>query len=86
MPIYEYVCECGASLEALEPVGARREHCAELCRRFQAKQSPAIGQGRVERVLSAPGIRGDGHEAKEPSFDPVRRANRPGCDDCSSDG
>jgi hypothetical protein len=30
------------------------------------------------------GIRGDGREAKEPTFDPVKRANRPGggCDDC----
>jgi hypothetical protein len=86
MPIYEYVCECGSALEALEPVGAQRTSCAELCRRPPKLTKPAIGQGLVERVMSAPGIRGDGHEAKEPTFNPVRRANRPGCEDCDSDG
>jgi hypothetical protein len=86
MPIYEYVCECGATLEALEAVGTCRSRCAELCRRPAGCLAPAQGQGAVERMLSAPGIRGDGHEAREPTFDPVRRANRPGCEDCNSDG
>ncbi len=87
MPIYEYRCECGAVLEALEPVGACRRQCGELCRSAHAAPSApiAVGTGRVERVLSAPRIRGDGHEAKEPVFSPVQRANRPGCEDCQGD-
>lgn len=93
MPIYEYRCQCGASLEALESVGARRERCGELCPHagraapaaITSASLPPPGTGLVERVLSAPGIRGDGHEAQAPSFNPVRRANRPGCD-CESDG
>jgi len=85
MPIYEYICECGASLEALESVGAVRSRCGELCRRPSGAEKPSLGEGRVERVLSAPGIRGDGREAKEPTFNPVRRANRPGCEDCDQD-
>jgi hypothetical protein len=79
MPIYEYRCECGALLEALERVGAVRSRCGDLCIRGAG---PEHGLGRVERVLSSPGIRGDGREAKEPTFDPVKRARRPGCDDC----
>jgi hypothetical protein len=93
MPIYEYRCECGATLESLESVGSTRSRCGELClgaERPQAKADaadlPAAGEGHLERLLSAPGIRGDGHEAKEQVFDPVKRANRPGCDDCSCDG
>lgn len=85
MPIYEYICECGASLEALESVGSVRSCCGELCRRPAEAEKPALGEGRVDRVLSAPGIRGDGREAKEPTFNPVRRANRPGCEDCDQD-
>ncbi len=77
MPIYKYRCECGALLESIERVGAVRERCAELC------TGGLKGEGRVERVLSGGMIRGDGHEAKEPTFDPCKRANRPGggCDD-----
>jgi hypothetical protein len=89
MPIYEYRCECGATLESLESVGSKRALCGELCQKQARAASgdslPPVGQGRLERLLSAPGIRGDGHEAKEPVFDPVKRANRPGCDDCSCD-
>ncbi len=93
MPIYEYRCECGATLEVLERVGVKRERCLEDCQR-SAKSAAAVavanaiavGEGRVERILSAPGIRGDGREAKEPTFDPVKRSNRPGCEDCNHDG
>lgn len=86
MPIYEYRCECGATLESLEAVGSTRALCSELCRHAASeKTSIPKGMGRLERLLSAPGIRGDGHEAKAPVFDPVKRANRPGCDDCDSD-
>jgi hypothetical protein len=82
MPIYEYRCECGALLESIEKVGAVRKRCGELCTNKTA--TPTHGEGFVERVLSMGGIRGDGREAKEPVFDPVKRANRPGggCDDC----
>jgi hypothetical protein len=77
MPIYEYACECGARLESIERMGAVRERCGELCVRAEAE-----GGGRVERVMSTGMIRGDGREAKEPTFDPCRRSNRPGgpCD------
>ena len=77
MPIYEYRCECGALLESIEKVGAIRERCDELC------TGKLKGKGRVERVLSAGRIRGDGREASEPTFDPCKRSNRPGggCDD-----
>lgn len=87
MPIYEYRCECGATLEALEPMGTRRERCGELCTR-KAKCAIPPGTGQLERILSATGIRGDGREAKAPVFDPVRQQNRPGgCEDCDvSDG
>jgi predicted nucleic acid-binding Zn ribbon protein len=88
MPIYEYRCECGATLESLESVGSTRSRCGELCpgaARPTGATLPAVGAGQLERLLSAPGIRGDGHEAKEQVFDPVKRANRPGCDDCSCD-
>jgi len=81
MPIYEYRCECGALLESIEKVGAVRTCCGELCQHQGAP--PARGEGRVERVLSTGMIRGDGREAQEPTFDPCKRANRPGggCDD-----
>jgi hypothetical protein len=88
MPIYEYRCECGALLESIERVGARRELCGELCVRVAATGTDdgsaiAPGCGHVERVLSLGLIRGDGREAKEPTFDPCKRSNRPGggCDD-----
>jgi hypothetical protein len=87
MPIYEYRCECGAVLESLERVGAVRERCGDLCpgeKRRAAQPLPPIGGGLLTRLLSAPGIRGDGKEAAEPTFDPVKRANRPYCDDCES--
>ncbi len=79
MPLYEYKCDCGAVLESLERVGAVRKTCDDLCVRHDAQK----GKGRVERVLSVGGIRGDGREAKEPTFDPCKRSNRPGggCDD-----
>lgn len=80
MPIYEYRCECGAVLESLERVGAVRERCGDLCPAGRERR----GEGRLVRLLSAPGIRGDGKEAAEPAFDPVKRANRPYCDDCES--
>jgi hypothetical protein len=78
VPIYEYQCECGAVLESLERIGAVRERCGELCTR-----AGNPGTGTVERVFSAGMIRGDGREAKEPTFDPCKRSNRPGggCDD-----
>jgi predicted nucleic acid-binding Zn ribbon protein len=76
MPIYEYRCECGARLETLERVGEVRERCGDLCRNRAA--APAHGEGRVERQLSVGMIRGDGREAKEPTFDPCARSNRPG--------
>jgi hypothetical protein len=85
MPIYEYSCECGAVLESLESVGSTRQLCSELCKQATRGGAMAPGQGKLTRLLSAPGIRGDGHEAKEQVFDPVKRANRPGCDDCSYD-
>ena len=78
MPIYEYQCECGEILESIEKVGAIRERCGELCTRPERH-----GEGKVERVLSTGMIRGDGREAKEQTFDPCKRSNRPGggCDD-----
>jgi hypothetical protein len=62
-------------------VGARRERCGESC--VCAGAAPARGEGRVERLFSTGMIRGDGREAKEPTFDPCKRSNRPGggCDD-----
>jgi hypothetical protein len=82
VPIYEYRCECGALLEAIEKVGAVRDACGELC----TKKDPPLGQGRVERVMSSPMIRGDGREAKEATFDPAKRSNRPGgADNCGDD-
>ncbi len=74
MPIYQYRCECGALLEALEKMGALRECCGELC----TAPNHGGGQGRVERILSATMIRGDGREAEEPAFDPCQRSKRPG--------
>ena len=95
MPIYEYRCECGAVLESLDRIGAPRELCGELCSPLPngdvgdvgnvaslTGATPARGCGRLQRLFSAPGIRGDGREAREPTFDPVKRAARPGCD-CS---
>ncbi len=78
MPIYEYRCDCGALLESLEKIGVAREHCGDLC------VGNGAGQGKLARVYSTGLIRGDGREAKEPTFDPVKRANRPGggCDEC----
>lgn len=78
MPIYEYACECGARLESIERVGTVRKTCSELCTREERK-----GEGKVERILSTGMIRGDGREAKEPTFDPCKRSGRPGggCDD-----
>lgn len=86
MPIYEYSCECGALVESIESVGSKRARCGELCVRGAGAapcSGPAPGEGHVERVLSATGIRGDGKEAREKVFNPVRRSNRPGCEDCS---
>jgi hypothetical protein len=79
MPIYEYRCECGAVLESIEKVGTVRERCGELCVRSDGPK----GEGRIERIISTGMIRGDGREAKEPTFDPCKRSNRPGggCDD-----
>jgi hypothetical protein len=85
MPIYEYSCECGAVLESLESVGSTRQLCSELCKQATGGGALTPGQGKLTRLLSASGIRGDGHEAKEQVFDPVKRANRPGCDDCGYD-
>jgi hypothetical protein len=76
MPIYEYACECGARLESIERVGAVRKTCGELC--TNGAKKPKHGEGQVERVFSAGMIRGDGREAKEPTFDPCKRSNRPG--------
>jgi len=82
VPIYEYRCECGALLESLEKVGTVRERCGELCTNQQGPR----GEGRVERVMSSPRIRGDGREAQEESFSPAKRSNRPGnADDCGDD-
>lgn len=88
MPIYEYRCECGITLESLESVGSTRALCDELCQQAAGPAAANLirpGHGRLTRLLSISGIRGDGHEAKEQVFDPVKRANRPGCDDCGSD-
>lgn len=82
MPIYEYQCECGARFESLESMGSTRTLCGEDCRRSDRRTQPERGQGTVQRLLSAAGIRGTGHEAKPKVFDPVARANRPGCEDC----
>lgn len=81
MPIYEYACECGVTLETLERVGSTRRICGELCR--AAASDRRKGHGHLERVFSTGLIRGDGREAKEPVFDPCKRANRPGggCED-----
>jgi hypothetical protein len=76
MPIYEYRCECGATLEAIEKIGAKRERCGELC----TKHAPP-GDGAVERVISGSMLRGDGREAKEPTVDVHKRAGRR-FDDC----
>ena len=81
MPIYEYSCECGQRLEAIEKMGAVRERCGELCC-GQVIESMK-GNGKVERLFSSGLLRGDGREAVEPSFDPCKRSGRPGggCDD-----
>jgi hypothetical protein len=76
MPIYEYGCECGARLESIERVGSSRQLCGELC--VRASGADGHGDGRVERLLSTGMIRGDGREAKAPTFDPCKRSNRPG--------
>jgi len=76
MPIYEYRCECGATLESIERVGAVRQQCGELCVREAGAQ--ACGEGRVERLFSAGILRGDGREAKQVVIDPCKRSNRPG--------
>ena len=76
MPLYEYLCECGEVLEALEAVGAARATCGELC-----PHAPGRG-GAVERMFSTGLLRGTGHEAKAPTFDPCKRSRRPG-DDCA---
>jgi hypothetical protein len=75
MPIYEYRCECGACFESLERVGTVRERCGEDC---VGCDQIARGEGRIERVMSSPMIRGDGREAKEEVIDPCKRSNRPG--------
>jgi hypothetical protein len=94
MPIYEYECECGARFESIEPMGSVRTRCGEDCRRPESAQRkasiggqaeralPERGQGTVQRLLSSVGIRGAGHDAQPKVFDPVARANRPGCEDC----
>ncbi|HNN91400.1 MAG TPA: hypothetical protein PKI03_03990 [Pseudomonadota bacterium] len=82
MPIYEYECECGARFESLEAMGSVRSTCGEDCRRPASRPAPARGEGKIQRLLSAAGLRGTGHEAKPRVFDPVARANRPGCEDC----
>ena len=78
MPIYEYRCECGARIESLERVGAARERCGDLCQKTSKDSQIERGAGRVERIFSTGMIRGDGREAKEPTFDPCKRSNRPG--------
>ncbi len=77
MPIYEYRCECGARLESIERVGTVREQCGDLCAPPKATKL-AHGSGRIERIFSTGMIRGDGREAKEPTFDPCKKSNRPG--------
>jgi predicted nucleic acid-binding Zn ribbon protein len=77
MPIYEYRCECGALLEAIEKVGEQRALCGELCTR-----TPPTGDGRLERVLSGGALRGTGNEAKAPTVDVHKRAGRK-WDDCA---
>ena len=80
MPIYEYRCECGALLESIEKVGTVRERCGELCVHVPPRDC------KVERLMSSPKIRGDGREAKEATFSPGQRSNRPGnADDCGDD-
>lgn len=81
MPIYEYQCECGATLESIDQVGIKRQICGELCR--VATSDQRCGHGQLERIFSTGLIRGDGREAKEPIFDPCKQSNRPGggCDD-----
>jgi predicted nucleic acid-binding Zn ribbon protein len=76
MPIYEYACECGAHFEALERVGEVRQRCGERC--ANRGGAPVAGEGAVERQISTGMIRGDGREAKEPTFDPCKKSNRPG--------
>ena len=76
MPIYEYQCECGAVLESLESLGTVRERCGELCACIpDAKEPP--GTGRVSKLMSAAGIRGDGREAREPVFSPSSASSGP---------
>lgn len=76
MPLYQYRCECGASFESLERIGAVRETCEGAC--VAAADHALREHGHVERVISGSAIRGDGREAKEPTFDPCARSNRPG--------
>ncbi|MSP59044.1 MAG: hypothetical protein EXR72_01665 [Myxococcales bacterium] len=76
MPIYEYQCECGEVVEAIERVGTERATCGELCKRL-----PPTGDGKVSRLFSGSTLRGTGHEAKEPAVDVHKRARRP-WDDC----
>ncbi len=82
MPIYEYQCECGATLESFEKVGTPRERCGDLCAQKGGCRL-ARGEGQVQRLFSTGMIRGDGKEAREPVFDPCKRSNRPGggCED-----
>ncbi len=76
MPIYEYQCECGSTFEAIERWGERRGVCGELC-----TQTPPRRDGKVARIPSSAGLRGTGHEAKEPTVD-VKKRSRRYWDDC----
>lgn len=86
MPLYEYACVCGETFEALDPVGQERILCGEYCKK--PGDPSCAHQGQVRRILSATHVRGDGREAKESTFNPAKRANRPynDCHDCSCEG
>ena len=79
MPLYEYQCDCGATLEILDRVGSERTQCGEEC--SKQKSDPSYGKGALMRQYSAGQIRGDSRQASEPNFDPCKRSGRPvGCD------
>lgn len=83
MPLYEYQCECGVIFEALESAGTQRRYCADLCKQSKTNIVKP-GLGAVQRRFSAPAIRGDGKESKQPIKGLAGQVQRPysDCHDC----
>ena len=77
MPLYEYQCECGEILEALEPVGATRATCGGSA---VPRCAAARRQGRARHLRRQPARhrqRGHGRLPPAPPFAPPRDAPAP---------